>query len=117
MTKIEVEDLTTEGLSEEQIERNVMTLANGLVQAAGRSAPALGLAFKEAALALLTAGEILMIIGEKAGKIEQNIQSEIKETATKYAQKKQEELEKTGIMDVIMAVKNVADKAQGGDDE
>ena len=116
MSKIEVEDLTTEGLSEEQTKRNVMTLANGLVQAAGRSAPALGLTFKDAALALLTAGEILIIIGEKAGKIKQD-ESDVRETAATYAQEKQKELEKTGIMDVIMAVKNVADKAQGGDDE
>lgn len=117
MGKIEVEDLTTEGMDEKKKEDNVMTLSNGLVQAAGRSGPALGLTFKHVATALFTAAEILLIVGEKAGKIPVEEVQDIKDKAIKYAKKRQEELEKAGVMDVILAVKSVADKVKGEDDE
>lgn len=117
MSKIEVEDLTAEGMSEKKKEQTIMALANGLVQSAGRSGPMLGLTFKDVALALFTAAEIILIVGEKVGKVPSEEATQIRDTAKEYADKRQEELKKSGVMDVIEAVKAVADKVRGDGDE
>jgi hypothetical protein len=112
MSKIEVEDLTV-GLSEEQKESNTIILANGLVQAAGRGAIAIGLTLRHAALSLFAAGEILLIVGEKAGKISADEFENVRDTAMEYAGKQKELLKKTGIMDLIEAVKSIKPRGQG----
>jgi len=109
MKKIEVEDLTEEG----RRERNILDLANGLVQAAGRSGPGLGLTLKHSAIALFAAAEITLMIG----RIEDDEVPQIRKAAVKYAQQRKEELRKSGIMDIIQAVKKASDKSQGEDDE
>lgn len=113
MGKIEVEDLTSEALNKEQKKANIIALANGLVQTAGRSGPLLGLDLKDSCLSLFVAAEILGIVGEESAKIDDL--STLKGTARRYAKERRDQLEKAGILDVIKSVGNVRNKDK--DDE
>lgn len=104
MGKIEFEDLTVRNTSEEQTEFNIVTLASGLIQVAGRSAILLGLTLRHATLSLFSAAEILLAIGGKSGKISADEFQGIRNKAIEYADKKLKILEKAGIIDMIESI-------------
>ena len=108
--KINVEDLTKDEFNE----RSIIILANGLVQAAGRVAIELGYTLKHAYVSLLTAAEIILIVGNKTGEMSNDEIQTLKDMSIRYAQNYKGSLEKSGIMRLIETLKNVFDRKGNG---
>jgi len=104
MSKIEFEDLSSQ--TDKLIDADILSLANGLVQAAGRTGMTFDLSLKHSTVALFTAAEILLKVGEAAGKIPSDELQSVREAALSHAEKRIEDLKEAGIIKIIEYINN-----------